>query len=464
MKDYQNKLSQATQPAFAPAFRTRKGRGDKEYVISSPYNVGKVFEFYENIFTGIKYNEFEKTIEITKTLPWSKEKGLWTNEQTSLCIAFIDDKYRFTPRKEHIEVAITALAKKNSYHPIKQRIESQKWDGKARGERYFIDLLGCADNSYNREIAKVWLTGLIARIYLRKVKFEVVPILIDKRQGTGKSTVTKRLLPSYHTDSEIKFGKNDSDYQKIQANAIISLGELKGMSKAEIETVKSFISSDSDTYREPYERKATPHPRHCVFIGTANKKSFLKDSGTERRFFPIECGINDVEKHPMEVEEDYFLQILAEAKVWFNNYEPLTPSKELMNQLADIQEDYKVEDVDKEIIDQLLNEFQIVEGWDSLSQYEQRQYVLKQLGEPLDNAQSYSDYPSAQTNCLLQVTSPNHIAYLGFNQKPTQGGKALISQKIRDHLDNDDGWKKGENPARKRLFKGGTPVSYYERV
>ncbi|HFH9051255.1 TPA: virulence-associated protein E, partial [Streptococcus agalactiae] len=108
--------------------------------------------------------------------------------------------------------------------------------------------------------------------------------------------------------------------------------------------------------------------------------------------------------------------------------------------------------------------FQIVEGWDSLSQYEQRQYVLKQLGEPLDNAQSYSDYPSAQTNCLLQVTSPNHIAYLGFNQKPTQGGKALISQKIRDHLDNDDGWKKGENPARKRLFKGGTPVSYYERV
>lgn len=166
----------------------------------------------------------------------------------------------------------------------------------------------------------------------------------------------------------------------------------------------------------------------------------------------------------MEVEEDYFLQVLAEAKVWFNNYEPLTPSKELMNQLADIQEDYKVEDVDKEIIDQLLNEFQIVEGWDSLSQYEQRQYVLKQLGEPLDNAQSYSDYPSAQTDCLLQVTSPNHIAYLGFNQKPTQGGKALISQKIRDHLDNDDGWKKGENPTRKRLFKGGTPVSYYERV
>lgn len=149
MKDYQNKLSQATQPAFAPAFRTRKGRGDKEYVISSPYNVGKVFEFYENIYTGIKYNEFEKTIEITKAVPWSKEKGLWTNEQTSLCIAFIDEKYRFTPRKEHIEVAITALAKKNTYHPIKQRIESQKWDGKARGERYFIDLLGCADNSYN---------------------------------------------------------------------------------------------------------------------------------------------------------------------------------------------------------------------------------------------------------------------------------------------------------------------------
>ena len=176
------------------------------------------------------------------------------------------------------------MAKKNTYHPIKQRIESKEWDGKPRGERYFIDLLGCADNSYNREIAKVWLTGLMARVYLEKVKFEVVPILIDKRQGTGKSTATKRLLPDYHTDSEITFGKRDSDYQKIQANAIIELGELKGMSKAEIETVKSFISSDSDTYRDPYERKATPHPRHCVFIGTANKKSFLKDSG--KTFLP----------------------------------------------------------------------------------------------------------------------------------------------------------------------------------
>lgn len=86
------------------------------------------------------------------------------------------------------------------------------------------------------------------------------------------------------------------------------------MSKAEIETVKSFISSDSDTYRDPYERKATPHPRHCVFIGTANKKSFLKDSGTERRFFPIECGVNDVKQHPMDIEEDYFYKYLLRRK------------------------------------------------------------------------------------------------------------------------------------------------------
>lgn len=57
-----------------------KGRGDKEYVISSFYNVGKVFEFYENIFIGIKYNEFEKIIEIIKIFFWFKEKGLWMNE------------------------------------------------------------------------------------------------------------------------------------------------------------------------------------------------------------------------------------------------------------------------------------------------------------------------------------------------------------------------------------------------
>lgn len=136
-----------------------------------------------------------------------------------------------------------------------------------------------------------------------------------------------------------------------------------------------------------------------------------------------------------------------------------------MEKLTDIQENYKVEDVDKEIIKQLLNEFKIVEGWDNLSQYEQRQYVLKQLGEPLDGGmKTYSDYPAIQTDSLIQFTSPNHVAYLAFNQNPNRGGKTLISQKIRDFLDNDDGWRKGEKPAQKRLFKGGTPVSYYERV
>ena len=167
----------------------------------------------------------------------------------------------------------------------------------------------------------------------------------------------------------------------------------------------------------------------------------------------------------MDIEENYFLQVLAEAKVWFDKKEPLTPSKQLMDELTDIQENYKVEDVDKEIIKQLLNEFKIVEGWDCLSQYEQRQYVLKQLGEPLDGGmKTYNDYPAIQTDSPIQFTSPNHIAYLAFNQNPNQGGKNLISQKIRDFLDNDDGWRKGEKPTQKRLFKGGTPVSYYERV
>lgn len=108
------------------------------------------------------------------------------------------------------------------------------------------------------------------------------------------------------------------------------------MLKVEIEMVKSFIFLDSDIYCEFYECKVIFYLRYCVFIGIVNKKFFFKDSGIERCFFFIECGINDVEKYFMEVEEDYFLQIFVEVKVWFNNYELLILFKELMNQLVDI--------------------------------------------------------------------------------------------------------------------------------
>ncbi|MBF0778339.1 virulence-associated protein E [Streptococcus cuniculi] len=426
----------------------------------SPYNVILVFEQYQSISKGVKYNAFSKTIEKTKATPWGTDKGFWSEEDTKLSIAFIDEKYGFAPTRDNVEIAILKVAKENTYHPVKDRIELQKWDGERRAERYFIDLLGCPDTSYVREVTRLWLTGLVARIYRPGIKFEIVPILTGG-QGLGKSTATKRLLPEFHSDSVRKFGDNTEDYRILQNNAVIEFGELKGFKKTAIEAVKNFISASSDDIRALYSKRTEKVDRHCVFIGTSNAKGFLKDEGKERRFYPIQCGVNDVACHPMEKEEKYFLQVLAEAKTWYDEGQTLTLSKELEEKLEHIQEAYKVEDPEKEAILEYLGYFYPPMDWYELSPYERRQYFLKHLQEPLDDQQNYKDYPLHFGDVQLEVTSPNEIAYVVFNDNQNKGRGGRYSQKARDVLDNHREWERAE--IQKRLWKKGTPTTYYFR-
>lgn len=442
-----------------PAFRLNSN----DRPIQSPYNVARVFEVFENLNTGIKLNEFNKQIYLTKPAPWSSKRytGVWDNTQTQLALTFIDEKYRFIPKREYIESVVTTIAEKNSYHPIKERIESTIWDGTERAESYFIDLLGVADTHYSREVTRIWLSGLISRIYMDGVKFEVVPILVGG-QGVGKSTATKRLLPDYHTDSLRNFGQNKDDYQLLHSSAIIEIGELKGMRRSAIEDVKNFVSATSDTFRGTYEKEPKTVNRHCVFIGTSNDKSFLKDNGVERRFYPLQCGINEPKRHPMEVNEEYFLQVLAEALIWFKKGVTLKPSKQLLDELAEIQNEYKIEDAESEIIEQILEDFKKPDEWYELSPYERRQYVLKHLREPLDDGMNLSDYSLPFGRELIDVTSPSELAYIIFDEKPTRGKGGRYTQKARDYLDNSQNWSRGEQ---RRLWKRGTPVKnpYYRK-
>lgn len=435
-------------------------KSKKGYILKTPYNAKIALESLREIREGVRYNEFTKTIEKTMPTPWGADTGFWSDEDTLLAIGFVDENMNFSPTREHVDIAILQIAKKNSYHPIKERIEQKTWDGRERAERYFIDLLGCEDTVYNKEVTRLWLTGLIARIYSSGVKFEIVPILVGG-QGIGKSTATKRLLPDYHSDDISGFGKGAEDYRKLENSAIVEFGELKGMKKAAIEDVKNFLSASHDNIRALYSRVTEKVPRHCVFIGTSNAKGFLKDEGKERRFYPIACGVSVVGRHPMEIEEDYFLQVLAEAKMWYDQGLPLTVSKELDSQLEEIQQAYKIEDTDKENILVYLNHFKPPLEWYELSPYERRQYFLKSLGEPLDDNEKNTDYPLPFGDEPLEYTSPNEVAYIVFNENVSRGRGGNYAQKARDVLDSLTDWER--EAGQKRLWKNGTPTSRYKR-
>ena len=49
-------------------------------------------------------------------------------------------------------------------------------------------------------------------------------------------------------------------------------------------------SSATDNYRPPYAKTNKDHKRQCVFAGTVNEATYLKDATGGRRFWPVKCG------------------------------------------------------------------------------------------------------------------------------------------------------------------------------
>jgi putative DNA primase/helicase len=99
------------------------------------------------------------------------------------------------------------------------------------------------------------------------------------------------------------------------------------MSRSDTNSLKSFITRQVDRIRLPYGRRSENFPRQCVFIGTTNGDTYLKDTTGNRRYWPVrvkQCQFKEFLRDRN--------QILAEAVVTYGLGERVDLSKE-----ADIQ-------------------------------------------------------------------------------------------------------------------------------
>lgn len=240
----------------------------------------------------IRHNDFSTVIDV-RDVPWQKEVAPWNDTSDAYFASYLEG-YRlggFSDKK--IAKALTIVAHENSYHPVRDYLNTLVWDGIPRIESLFIDHLKAEDTQLYREAALGFMVMSVKRIFEPGCNLQFMPVFIGK-QGAGKSSLAQVLGGEWVTNSAIDINSKDG-YIALQGKWIVEIAEMNSFSKKEASSVKSYISSSTDSYRPPYGQHNVDVKRQCIFFGTTNDILCLADSTGNRRFWPVECKATEID-------------------------------------------------------------------------------------------------------------------------------------------------------------------------
>ena len=178
-----------------------------------------------------------------------------------------------------------------------------------------------------------WLLGMAAQWSGRmgRCANAVAPLLVSTRQGMGKSTFCKLLMPEslahYYTDS-FDLGSPAGCEQKLSLFGLINLDEYDKLSPTKLPLLKNLMQMTSLHYRKAHRVQYSHLPRMASFIGTSNRMELLNDPTGSRRYLCVELR-EKLDCTPLE-HKQLFAQLKAELEAgeryWFTAEE----EKELM--------------------------------------------------------------------------------------------------------------------------------------
>lgn len=382
----------------------------------------------------IEFNEFTHEVTLDK-------EPVNDDFLDNLRVRF-DTKYHVKFSDADILSVLNVLARERSYHPIKEFIESKKWDNVPRAETLFIDYLGADDNQYIRDTTRKWLAGSVARIYQPGIKFEIIPIL-QGTQGIGKSTIASKLGGDYFTDSLQAMGKTKDDYQMLVSNWIIELGELASMNSTETETIKGFTSATEDKLRLPYGRMIKTFKRTVAFIGTTNNFEYLTDMTGNRRFYPIPLDTEKVTKNVFELSDETIQQIWAEAYIYYVAGEKLFLDDPVSKELA---EQYRGQATEQNLIAEDIEDYlqmTVDRAWNNTSMYDKRMTFLR-----------YQDDGKVSGDEPIDRTTAKEIARVVFDTRNNDHNQKSIMKQVKLYMDNLENWEKKPVYINRKTVRG----------
>ena len=307
---------EAAEVSTLPDWTKMLQKTDKGKFIPNALNAALPLYYDPAFARAIRFNALRSTIEISRNIPEMLVFDApceWTDCH--------DITYAAWCQTQRIQIgpaiaaqAATLVARRDRFHPVQEYLNSLQWDGINRLTTWLSTYCGSPDNLYTQTVGRKWLISAVARALSPGCKADCM-LILEGRQGRGKSTALNILGGDWYTDQIKDLQSNDASLQASRV-WIIEIGELDAFRKSELTAMNAFITRKIDQFRPPYGRHVQTFNRQCVFAGSTNQKKYLNDETGARRFWPVACSI--IDNDALARDRD---QIWAEAVAAYNNHE-----------------------------------------------------------------------------------------------------------------------------------------------
>ncbi|HWK96175.1 MAG TPA: VapE domain-containing protein [Pseudolabrys sp.] len=251
--------------------------------------------------------------------------------------------YDFRVSVDMLRRATNTLARENTFDPLLDRINRLEatWDGVPRLSTWLARACGTPCDRYHQAVARNLVGGMVKRARKPGAKHDEVVLFLDSTQGTGKSSMCKILAlePEWHTDSFRFEGSPQNTIPQLAGKWVIELSDLAGYGRRDVEHVKSFISTEVDSFTPKFQGDVSHRPRRCIFIGTSNDTAPLVDTTGNRRFLPVQLD-REIDLEWLRANID---QIVAEAAALETKGETFAIPRELWAVAGEQQEAARTE-------------------------------------------------------------------------------------------------------------------------
>ncbi|WP_239255400.1 virulence-associated E family protein [Listeria ilorinensis] len=414
---------------------------ERGQIEASAKNLEIIFSNDPNLHGKVAFDLFAQRLVLRDKLPWARvgEHPFWKDSDDAGLRVYIEKVYGIS-HKGKIDDAFIQEVEKHAFHPVRDYLDPLEWDGVKRVETLLIDYLGAEDTTYNRIVTRKALCGAVARIYVPGIKFDYM-LTVTGPQGVGKSSVPAVLAGKWFSDTLDTVTGKDA-YEALQGVWIMEMGEMTATKKADIEATKHFITKKEDAFRVAYGRHKSYFPRQCIFWGTSNDQEFLRDRTGNRRFWPVEVGLQERKYRIWDMTEETRAQIWAEAKALWNAGEKLYLTDE-EEELAKEQQDLHTEDNPLEGLIREYLEIRLPKDWYDRSIFERRSFIKAQGGEMSEEGTTVREKVCAlEIWCELMDGDPKNFA-------------PVKSKEIHSIMQHMDGWRKPNSRSGKLRFGTG---------